>query len=77
MQSVSVRGALEASEKKTGSDPVATLKKAMDKYCSLEVRSSPLAVQPTRFRLRFAPGRSTALVSAGSSASPSSAARRP
>ena len=73
-----VYGALEGVEKKTGSDPVATLKKAMDNIKpSLEVRSRRVGVQPTRFRLRFAPAVPPLWLFAGSLASRSSAARRP
>ena len=73
-----VYGALEGVEKKTGSDPVATLKKLWT-TSSLLSRFAPaaLAVQPTRFRLRFAPAVPPLWLSAGSLASPSSAARRP
>ena len=72
-----VYGALEGVEKKTGSDPVATLKKAMDNI-SLLSRFAPaaLAVKTTRFRLRFAPAVPPLWLFAGWLASRSSAAKR-
>ena len=57
-----VYGALEGVEKKTGSDPVVTLKKAMDNIKpSLEVRSRRVGVATYQFPVEVRPGRSTAL----------------
>ena len=57
-----VYGALEGVEKKTGSDPVATLKKAMDNIKpSLEVRSRRVGGATYKVPVEVRPGRSTAL----------------
>ena len=57
-----VYGALEGVEKKTGSDPVATLKKAMDNIKpSLEVRSRRVGGATYQVPVEVRPGRSTAL----------------
>ena len=51
-----VYGALEGVEKKTGSDPVATLKKAMDNIKpSLEVRSRRVGGAPRPFHRSGSP----------------------
>ena len=51
-----VYGALEGVEKKTGSDPVATLKKAMDNIKpSLEVRSRRVGGATYQVPVEFAP----------------------
>ncbi len=57
-----VYGALEGVEKKTGSDPVATLKKAMDNIKpSLEVRSRRVGGATYQVPVEVRPYRSTAL----------------
>ena len=57
-----VYGALEGVEKKTGSDPVVTLKKAMDNIKpSLEVRSRRVGGATYQVPVEVRPGRSTAL----------------
>ena len=57
-----VYGALEGVEKKTGSDPVVTLKKAMDNIKpSLEVRSRRVGGATYQVPVEVRPGRSTTL----------------
>ena len=57
-----VYGALEGVEKKTGSDPVVTLKKAMDNIKpSLEVRSRRVGGATYQVPVEVRPGRSAAL----------------
>ena len=57
-----VYGALEGVEKKTGSDPVVTLKKAMDNIKpSLEVRSRRVGGATYQVPVEGRPGRATAL----------------
>ena len=57
-----VYGALEGARQKTGSDPVATLKKAMDNVKpALEVRSRRVGGATYQVPVEVKPGRSTAL----------------
>ena len=73
-----VYGALEGVAKKSGDDPVTTLKKAMDNVKpALEVRSRRVGGATYQVPVEVKPGRSPRWRCAGWSATPRIAARRP
>lgn len=73
-----VYSALEGTREKTGTDPVVTLKRALDNVKpAIEVKSAASAVRPTRSRSRSRPTAARRWPCAGSSATAPPAARRP
>jgi len=69
--------ALEGCRAKTGTDPVITLKRALDNVKpTLEVKSRRSAARPTRCRSRSSPAAAPPWRCAGWSPTPASAARR-